>query len=64
MGVTASATLAAHASFVNDDPHRGSRLLEVVQAVAAVVPVGELTFALRGGVWDVLRSVAREGGRG
>ena len=53
-GAFALALLIASAPFVNGDPHRISALEENLESLLRTVPVGELTFSLQGGFWDLL----------
>ncbi len=55
----AAGAMAACAPFVNVDPHRAPRLLEVVETLAREVATGELTFARRGGVRRVVEGIWR-----
>jgi hypothetical protein len=53
----ALAALVAAAPFVNRDPWRREALLAVLERLARSVPAWELTFALQGDVWAILRSI-------
>ncbi|HKV09561.1 MAG TPA: hypothetical protein VJ725_15570 [Thermoanaerobaculia bacterium] len=53
----ALAHLVAAAPFVNRDPWREETLLSILERLARSVPAHTLAFSLRGGVWDILRSI-------
>jgi hypothetical protein len=48
------ALLFACSPFVNADPHRQERLLDVLTALAAGAPARVLTFSLAGDLWSIL----------
>lgn len=53
----ALAHLVAAAPFVNRDPWREEALLSTLERLARSVPAYALVFSLRGGVWDIMRSI-------
>ena len=53
----ALAHLLAASPFVNRDPWREEALLTALERVARSVPAYTLGFSLRGGLWDILRSI-------
>jgi hypothetical protein len=55
----ALAGLVAAAPFVNHDPHRREALLAVLERLARAVPAYAVTFAPRGRLWAILRTVPR-----
>jgi hypothetical protein len=55
---SALAGLVAAAPYVNRDPWRREALLAVLERLARAVPAYELTFALEGDPWAILRSIS------
>jgi hypothetical protein len=51
-------TLLAAAPFVNQDPHRLGRLLDVLEALCASVPTHRATVALGERPWDAFAKEA------
>lgn len=56
----ALSALLACAPYVNADPHRQDRLLAVLQAICARVPVRALTFARDGDFWPILYQIDQD----
>ncbi len=55
----AAASLVACAPYVNADPHRGDRLLAVLERLLHSIPAYRLTFALAGRAPRLLESIVR-----